>query len=51
MLAICKQILLICTHLALMRAILERCMRDWEGIDRIPMFRLLKEPITLRTLT
>ena len=31
-------------HLALMRSILRRCMRDWEWIDRIPTFRLLKEP-------
>ena len=30
--------------LALMRAILRRCERDWEWIDRAPAFRLLKEP-------
>jgi hypothetical protein len=32
-------------HLALMRSILRRCLRDWEWVDRIPTFRLLKEPI------
>ena len=31
-------------HLALMRSILRRCMRDWEWLDRMPAFRLLKEP-------
>lgn len=31
-------------HLALMRSVLRRCMRDWEWIDRMPAFRLLKEP-------
>ena len=30
--------------LGLMRAILRRCERDWEWIDRAPAFRLLKEP-------
>ena len=31
-------------HLALLRAILRRCVRDWEWLDRAPTIRLLKEP-------
>src|SRR5579863_8189683 len=31
-------------HLALLRAILRRCVRDWEWLDRAPAIRLLKEP-------
>ena len=31
-------------HLALLRAILRRCVNDWEWLDRAPMVRLLKEP-------
>ena len=31
-------------HLALLRAILGRCVRDWEWLDRAPTIRLLKEP-------
>ena len=31
-------------HLALLRAILRRCVRDWEWLDRAPTLRLLKEP-------
>src|SRR6185312_16171286 len=30
--------------LALLRAILRRCHRDWEWLDRAPAVRLLKEP-------
>jgi len=30
--------------LALIRAILRRCARDWEWLDRAPAVRLLKEP-------
>jgi integrase len=30
--------------LALLRAVLRRCMREWEWIDRVPAIRLLKEP-------
>ena len=30
--------------LALLRAILRRCVRDWEWMDRSPAIRLLKEP-------
>src|SRR6266699_826535 len=30
--------------LALLRAILRRCARDWEWLDRAPAVRLLKEP-------
>lgn len=31
-------------HLALVRAILRKCARDWEWLDRAPAVRLLKEP-------
>ena len=31
-------------HLALVRAILRRCHREWEWLDRAPAVRLLKEP-------
>ena len=31
-------------HLALIRAILRKCARDWEWLDRAPAVRLLKEP-------
>lgn len=31
-------------HLALVRAILRRCHREWEWLDRCPAVRLLKEP-------
>lgn len=31
-------------HLALLRSILRRCLRDWEWLDRAPAIRLLKEP-------
>jgi integrase len=31
-------------HLVLLRAILRRCVRDWEWLDRAPTIRLLKEP-------
>lgn len=31
-------------HLGLLRAILRRCVRDWEWLDRAPAVRLLKEP-------
>jgi integrase len=31
-------------HLGLVRAILRRCVRDWEWLDRAPAVRLLKEP-------
>jgi integrase len=31
-------------HLALLRAILRRCVCDWEWLDRAPTIRLLKEP-------
>ena len=31
-------------HLALLRAILRRCVRDWEWLDRAPSIRFLKEP-------
>jgi integrase len=38
--------------LALVRAILRRCERDWEWIDRAPAIRLLKEPVKrIRYLT
>jgi integrase len=30
--------------LALLRAILRKCARDWEWLDRVPAVRLLKEP-------
>ena len=30
--------------LALLRAILRKCVRDWEWLDRAPAIRLLKEP-------
>jgi site-specific recombinase XerD len=30
--------------LALVRAILRKCVRDWEWLDRAPAVRLLKEP-------
>jgi hypothetical protein len=30
--------------LALIRAILRKCARDWEWLDRAPAVRLLKEP-------
>jgi hypothetical protein len=30
--------------LALIRAILRKCARDWEWLDRVPAVRLLKEP-------
>jgi integrase len=32
-------------HLVLLRAILRRCVRDWEWLDRAPTIRLLKEPM------
>lgn len=31
-------------HLALLRAILRRCVREWDWLDRAPAIRLLKEP-------
>jgi integrase len=31
-------------HLALVRAILRRCHREWEWLDRGPVIRLLREP-------
>lgn len=31
-------------HLALLRAILRRCVRDWEWLDRSPAIRFLREP-------
>src|ERR1700730_17506349 len=31
-------------HLALLRAILRRCVCDWEWLARAPTIRLLKEP-------
>lgn len=38
--------------LALVRAILRRCERDWEWIDKSPAVRLLKEPtVRIRYLT
>lgn len=38
--------------LALLRAILRRCARDWEWLDRAPSVRLLKEPTRrIRLLT
>lgn len=38
--------------LALVRAILRRCERDWEWLDRAPAVRLLKEPVKrIRYLT
>ena len=38
--------------LALVRAILRRCERDWEWVDKSPAVRLLKEPtIRIRYLT
>jgi integrase len=38
--------------LALLRAILRRCHRDWEWLDRAPAVRLLKEPtLRIRFLT
>ena len=38
--------------LALLRAILRRCHRDWEWLDRCPAVRLLKEPtLRIRFLT
>ena len=30
--------------LAVLRAILRKCARDWEWLDRAPAVRLLKEP-------
>jgi len=30
--------------LALLRAILRKCMNDWEWLDRIPRVRMLREP-------
>jgi integrase len=39
-------------HLALVRAILRRCHREWEWLDRAPAVRLLKEPtLRMRFLT
>ncbi len=38
--------------LALLRAILRKCARDWEWLDRVPAVRLLKEPTRrIRTLS
>jgi integrase len=31
-------------HLAFLRAILRRCVREWDWLDRAPTIRLLKEP-------
>ncbi|MGH7745093.1 MAG: tyrosine-type recombinase/integrase, partial [Candidatus Dormibacteria bacterium] len=31
-------------HLALLRAILRRCVREWEWLERAPTIRFLKEP-------
>jgi hypothetical protein len=33
-----------CSTLALVRAILRKCVRDWEWLDRAPAVRLLEEP-------
>lgn len=30
--------------LALLRAILRKCAREWEWVDRVPAVRMLKEP-------